>query len=99
MTREQQKVFDKLFYDFETIKEFQSRKMTWALEASAFDDIYSIIDALYCDYSTRDITESVTDRVCVKIKERYNNSLRLWAPTRCLEILELWYDYVLYNYE
>ena len=99
MTKEQEKVFDKLFYDFEAIKQFQLRRMTWAQEASAFDDIYAIIDSLYCEYSVEDKTESVSHRVCVKIKERYENSLRLWAPTRRLEMLELWYDYVLFNYE
>ncbi len=98
MTREQKNIFDKLFRDFETIKQFQTTT-TQAQEASAFDDIYSIFDALYCDYSINDITESITHRVSVKIKEKYNKALRLWAPTRYLEMLELWYDYVLYNFE
>jgi hypothetical protein len=99
MTREQNMIFEKMFRDFEAIKQFQLRRMTWAQEAPAFDDIYSIIDALYCEYSTEHKTESVTHRVSVKIKERYNNSLHLWAPTRYLEMLELWYDYILFNYE
>ncbi len=99
MTKEQEKVFEKLFYDLETIKQFQLRGVTSAQESYAFDDIYTIIDSLYCEYSIRDITESVTHEVSVKIKEKYNNSLRLWAPTRYLEILEMWYDYVLFNYE
>ena len=98
MTKEQQKVFDKLFYDLETIKQFLFRGMVFLQESSAFDDIYSIIDALYCEYSTKDITESVTHRVGVKIKAKYDNSLCLWAPTRYLETLEKWYDYVLFNY-
>ena len=99
MTRKQKEVFDKLFYDLETIRQFQSRRMTWAQEASAFDDIYTIIDTLYCEYSVNDITESVTYMVSVRIKEKYNNTLRLWVPTQYLEMLELWYDYVLFNYE
>ena len=99
MTKEQQKVFDKLFYDFEAIQQWELKKTPWPQEASAFDDIYTIIDSLYCEYSTNDITESVTYRVRIKIKERYEKSLRLWAPTRYLEMLELWYDYVLFNYE
>ncbi len=99
MTKEQKNAFEKLFDDFEAIKKWELKKTPWTQEASAFNDIYTIIDALYCEYSIEDKTESVTCRVRIKIKEKYEKSLRLWAPTRYLEMLELWYDYVLFNYE
>ena len=100
MTKEQEKVFEKLFSEIETIRSFAASRLN-ATEARAWDDVYSIIDDVYCacTYGTTEKDSiNVSYSIRKKIKEQYTNALGLWCSGQYLETLEQWHDYILYNY-